>query len=497
MKKLKIKRLQQGGVAKTNTGDSNYNIEPRIDSTYVDHPFKFWPVQQEQKVDSSGYDVTRLWRAPKDGINYDSPNYYLSSDTRKRKPSIKKITEKVKPTVKQDTLYYDGQREISKDFFEFLKKKEIDTHFYVDDELQRKLPGEHKKFWYPSGYSNTWKDPEGTSDFRFDGSPGADRIRKDAVLYSHYPIYKGDPTPKHNIGGKVNRTGYLKNAKTKDNDYNIIPSGNITTKGMAFPIFANGKLLYPDTGDFKFNTKSVLEVPAFNKGGLMKKLKLKAKPKKMQTGGILGNATPGFNNPQNTTATLGALGEGVSLLAPHQKFTETNAPNLGIGDALAGAKAGASFGPWGAAIGAGLGLTKDVVDFNQDLKDWRNNLNVARGENKVTYDRTHKPYGSRGYMQGTPNESVYSLQEGGMPGSMKKAFWNSIANAQTSHGSVSLSKQEGGEIPNDLNELFDRAMEESGGDEQKAEQLVQQYQEHPEMMQNKPQKKHPHLKKKK
>ena len=71
----------------------------------------------------------------------------------------------------------------------------------------------------------------------------------------------------------INRTGYLKNSKTKENDHNVIPSNIITTKGMAFPIFANGKLLYPDTGDYKFNTNTVLETPAFYKGGQMKKPK--------------------------------------------------------------------------------------------------------------------------------------------------------------------------------------------------------------------------------
>jgi hypothetical protein len=59
----------------------------------------------------------------------------------------------------------------------------------------------------------------------------------------------------------VNKTGYLKGAKTAKNPVNIIPSNLITTQGMAFPIKANGKTLYPNTGQYKFNTPYVVETP--------------------------------------------------------------------------------------------------------------------------------------------------------------------------------------------------------------------------------------------
>jgi len=59
----------------------------------------------------------------------------------------------------------------------------------------------------------------------------------------------------------VNKTGYLKGAKTAKNPVNVIPSNLITTQGMAFPIKANGKTLYPNTGQYKFNTPYVVETP--------------------------------------------------------------------------------------------------------------------------------------------------------------------------------------------------------------------------------------------
>ena len=64
----------------------------------------------------------------------------------------------------------------------------------------------------------------------------------------------------------VNKTGYLKGAKTAKNPVNIIPSNLITTQGMAFPIKANGKTLYPNTGQYKFPTPYVVETPLKQKG---------------------------------------------------------------------------------------------------------------------------------------------------------------------------------------------------------------------------------------
>lgn len=65
----------------------------------------------------------------------------------------------------------------------------------------------------------------------------------------------------------VNETGYLKGKDSNKNPLNIIPSNHITTDNMAFPIYANGQLLYPNTGDYIFPTGIVVETPAYAKGG--------------------------------------------------------------------------------------------------------------------------------------------------------------------------------------------------------------------------------------
>lgn len=65
----------------------------------------------------------------------------------------------------------------------------------------------------------------------------------------------------------VNNTGYLKGEETNKNPINIIPSNHITTDNMAFPIYANGVLLQPNTGDYMFPTNMVVETPAYKSGG--------------------------------------------------------------------------------------------------------------------------------------------------------------------------------------------------------------------------------------
>ena len=84
----------------------------------------------------------------------------------------------------------------------------------------------------------------------------------------------------------VNKTGYLKGAKTAKNPVNIIPSNLITTQGMAFPIKANGKTLYPNTGQYKFPTSPVVETPLKQEGD-----------KKLQAGPVLKDAVKKLSKP--------------------------------------------------------------------------------------------------------------------------------------------------------------------------------------------------------
>lgn len=81
----------------------------------------------------------------------------------------------------------------------------------------------------------------------------------------------------YQYGGMVNTTGYKDGTATAKNPYNIIPSGNITMKGVSQPVMAfpqNGApvLMMPDK-DYKFDDSDfVLEVPLYALGGYLQNL---------------------------------------------------------------------------------------------------------------------------------------------------------------------------------------------------------------------------------
>lgn len=71
------------------------------------------------------------------------------------------------------------------------------------------------------------------------------------------------------IGGLINNTGYLDGTATAGNPYNIIPSGDITMKGVSMPLWAtpikNGKAKKPimmqPGNNYKFDADFVHEMP--------------------------------------------------------------------------------------------------------------------------------------------------------------------------------------------------------------------------------------------
>lgn len=69
--------------------------------------------------------------------------------------------------------------------------------------------------------------------------------------------------------GAVSRTGYKKNSPDKDNDYNIIPSGNITMEDVMHDVLGidnlgNIQMMKPG-GNYNFKGNKVLEIPMKNK----------------------------------------------------------------------------------------------------------------------------------------------------------------------------------------------------------------------------------------
>jgi hypothetical protein len=78
--------------------------------------------------------------------------------------------------------------------------------------------------------------------------------------------------PKQQLGGNVyDQKGYLKSNLSNFTPKKVIQGDangtTITTNGMAFPILANGKKLFPNTGEYRFKESFVEEVPMYQKGG--------------------------------------------------------------------------------------------------------------------------------------------------------------------------------------------------------------------------------------
>jgi hypothetical protein len=73
-------------------------------------------------------------------------------------------------------------------------------------------------------------------------------------------------------GGKIlDQNGYLLSNFLNFTPKKVIQGDangtTITTNGMAFPILANGKKLFPNTGEYRFKESFVEEVPMYQKGG--------------------------------------------------------------------------------------------------------------------------------------------------------------------------------------------------------------------------------------
>jgi hypothetical protein len=117
------------------------------------------------------------------------------------------------------------------------------------------------------------------------------KLRSDIILQQNAPkVYPGQPMatpPEFAKGGKVNdNNGYLISNLDNFTPKKVINSNYITTNNMAFPVAANGVVLYPNTGDYVFSTDKVTEIPIIKNGGKINN-DMKKKLKKYQGGGYL------------------------------------------------------------------------------------------------------------------------------------------------------------------------------------------------------------------
>jgi hypothetical protein len=157
----------------------------------------------------------------------------------------------------------------------------------------------------------------------------------------------------------VNKTGYLKGAKTAKNPVNIIPSSLITTQGMAFPIKANGKTLYPNTGQYKFPTSPVVETPLKQQG---------TKSAKPEFGSLAYfNNLFGFKTAKNPTVDKK---RNAQLMKQYETATKRGLSSEGLGDLALGLSGEALVG---AGVKAGSRLYKATSPYVKKA------YNVAKG----------------------------------------------------------------------------------------------------------------------
>ena len=84
---------------------------------------------------------------------------------------------------------------------------------------------------------------------------------------------KGSKGNMYEKGGNVNTTGYTPGTNTYNNNYNIIPSNNITMKNTPFPVFGIGqngysKMMYPGNNYMFGGASHVTELPIRQFGGI-------------------------------------------------------------------------------------------------------------------------------------------------------------------------------------------------------------------------------------
>jgi hypothetical protein len=249
------------------------------------------------------------------------------------------------------------------------------------------------------------------------------KLRSDIILQQNRQrVVPGQPVAvpaEFAYGGKVNDdNGYLISNLDNFTPKKVINSNYITTNNMAFPIEANGVVLYPNTGDYVFPTDKVIETPIMQAGGKINN-DMKKKFKKYQGGGFLDyqDAYKGFGVGPNLTQDNSYYrsvvpGEIENIQA------EINQPSAlaGLNNVLGGIDQVAS---------QGIGLVSNFIKQNAggDMEGMGNFFGNQKGENYLTKDYSNfapsmtpnmgpsgtlsNPFG--GFGQGSAFSSGFSL----------------------------------------------------------------------------------------
>jgi hypothetical protein len=221
------------------------------------------------------------------------------------------------------------------------------------------------------------------------------KLRSDIILQQNASkVYPGQPMatpPEFAKGGKVNdNNGYLISNLDNFTPKKIINSNYITTNNMAFPVEANGVVLYPNTGDYVFPTNKVTEIPIIKNGGKINN-DMKKKLKKYQGGGYL-----------NYQDSYKGFGVGPQLYQDNSYFRsvmpdtienmeeQINQPSVfsGINDVLGSVNQGVS-----QVTGLMSQFSQPTIKGNNvmpDISNWQSPLSSGKTDEQLNFENDQK-----------------------------------------------------------------------------------------------------------
>ena len=232
-------------------------------------------------------------------------------------------------------------------------------------------------------------------------------------VYSDIELKSWAPRPllgKFQSGGKVNdNNGYLISNLDNFTPKKIINSNYITTNNMAFPVEANGVVLYPNTGDYVFPTDKVTEIPIMKNGSSINN-DMKKKLKKYQGGGYL-----------NYQDSYKGFGIGPQLYQDNSYFRsvmpdtienmeeEINQPSVfsGINDVLGAVNQGVS------QVTGLMSQFQLPKQLTQDTAGGKEGIMKELGRTEITEKLKDPEYSSIMWRQKTPLYSAPEQKNGG------------------------------------------------------------------------------------
>lgn len=215
---------------------------------------------------------------------------------------VKNVPIYKKPT--QPIIYKKTPPPQNTDFTTPNKEESLVLENYIQSIIEKNIPTQEisvkqdfAQYIQPKGYSRQGTAQERQSESFYDanGKMTGQIIEGQYVPTEYGKFLQSGITEDEYVnqiqeyakGGKVkDNKGYLISNLDNFTPKKIINSNYITTNNMAFPVEANGVVLYPNTGDYVFPTDKVTEIPIMQNGSSINN-DMRKKVKKYPAGGYL------------------------------------------------------------------------------------------------------------------------------------------------------------------------------------------------------------------